>query len=304
MAQTFERLNHRIQTMGSIRGIVNTMKTMSAINALPYEQAAQAIEVYHDTVLTGLHAFVRSHGPLPFDAHPAAKAIVITFGSDHGLCGNYNEILAEEAFRVTQITPETQVICIGAQMADALHGQGITPKQTLLPPATADGLGRLSGRLITVLDAMQIAGPMAGATVTLVHMQRGEHGQQHPIATRLLPLDPHMTAELAQTPWVSRSLPQFRMPAPQLLASLIRSYLFARLFRSAAEAMVTENAARLARMQQAEQSIDDQLEILTTEMRMVRQSEITTELLDVIIGFEALRARDKRRRDAELAQDS
>lgn len=297
MAQTLERLNHRIQTMGSIRGIVSTMKTMSAINALPYEQAAQDIEAYHDTVLTGLHAFVRCHGPLPVDAQPTTKAIVITFGSDHGLCGNYNEIIAEETLRVTRATPETRLICIGAQMEDALHGQGLTPETTLLPPATADGLGRLSGRLITLLDTMQISDAAAGVTITLVHMQRGEHGQQHPIATRLLPLDAKMTRDLALKPWVSRSLPQFRMPVDQLLASLIRSYLFARLFRSAAEAMVTENAARLARMQQAEQSIDDQLDALTTEMRTVRQSEITTELLDVIIGFEALKARDKRKRD-------
>ena len=292
MPQNFERLKHRIDTMGSIRGIVSTMKTMSAINALPYEQAAQAIEAYHDTVLTGLHAFVRSHGPLPVDTTPASKAVVITFGSDHGLCGNYNEIIAEEALRVTQATPETRVICVGAQMEDALHGQGITPEETLLPPATADGLGRLSGRLITLLDTLHIA--VASVAVTLVHMQRGQHGLQHPIATRLLPLDHKMTADLARKPWTSRSLPQFRMPPDQLLASLIRSYLFARLYHSAAEAMVTENAARLARMQQAEQSIDDQLDALTTEMRSVRQSEITTELLDVIIGFEALKARDKR----------
>ncbi|WP_323035775.1 FoF1 ATP synthase subunit gamma [Pararhodobacter sp.] len=300
MAQTLERLNHRIQTMGSIRGIVSTMKTMSAINALPYEQAAQAIEAYHKTVLTGFHAFVRCHGPLPVATDPGSRAIVIAFGSDHGLCGNYNEIIAEEALRVMQTLAHTRVLCIGAQMEDALIGQGITPEMTLLPPATADGLGRLSGRLITVLDTLHSADATAGVTVTLVHMQRGAHGQQHPITTRLLPLDPKMTGQLAQTPWDSRSLPQFRMPAPQLLAALIRNHLFARLFRSAAEAMVTENAARLARMQQAEQSIDDQLDALTAEMRSARQDEITTELLDVIIGFEALKARDKRKQTPDF----
>ena len=291
MAQTLERLTHRTQTMRSIRGIVSTMKTMSAINALPYEQAAQAIEAYQDTVLTGFHAFVHCHGPLPHDAGPAGAAIVIVFGSDHGLCGNYNEVVAVEAQRLAETGPAAQVICVGAQMEDALVGQGIMPVTTLLPPATADGLGRLAGRLITLLDGMRGAGSI---TVSLVHMQRGDHGQQHPVAQPLLPLDPALIAGLAQRPWASRSLPQFRMPPDRLLAALIRSYLFARLFRSAAEAMVTENAARLARMQQAEQSIDDQLEALTSELRSVRQSEITTELLDVIIGFEALKRRKKR----------
>lgn len=61
---------------------------------------------------------------------------------------------------------------------------------------------------------------------------------------------------------------------------------------------MTENAARLARMQQAEQSVDEQLQELRAQTRSVRQSEITTELLDVIVGFEALKARDKRKSGA------
>lgn len=55
-------------------------------------------------------------------------------------------------------------------------------------------------------------------------------------------------------------------------------------------------------MQQAEQSIDGRLESLTAEMRAVRQSEITTELLDIIIGFEALKARDKGKQTDRHAQ--
>ena len=53
--------------------------------------------------------------------------------------------------------------------------------------------------------------------------------------------------------------------------------------------MVTENSARLALMQQAEQSVDERIEEVTGELRSVRQDEITNELMDVIIGFEALK---------------
>ena len=96
---------------------------------------------------------------------------------------------------------------------------------------------------------------------------------------------------LARRPWRSRSLPQFGLPAPELLAALIRNLLFATLYGAAAEALLTENAARLARMQQAEQSVDEKLEDLHSETRSVRQTQITTELLDVIVGFEALGSR-------------
>ena len=295
MAQSLERLTHRTATMQSIRGIVRTMKTMSAINARPYEEAAHGIEAFRATVLEGFHAFVHRNGPLPAQADAGAVPVIIAFGSDHGLCGNYNEMLAARVAQDLADRPGTRLICIGAQMEDALAGLDLAPEAALLPPATAEGLGRLAGHLITRLDAIQQASPQGAISVALVFMQRSGHGEQAPVAQPLLPLDPALTGTFARRPWASRSLPQFTMPADRLLAALIRNYLFAELFRAAAEALVTENAARLARMQQAEQSVDEQLEALTAESRAVRQNEITTELLDVIIGFEALKAREKRK---------
>lgn len=299
MAQTLELLTHRTETMRSIRGIVRTMKTMSAINARPYEQAAHAIEAYRETVLDGFHAFLHRNGPLPNEPDQGAVPVIIAFGSDHGLCGNYNEVLAEEVALGMDDPQATRVICVGAQMEDALIGQGIPPEETLLPPATADGLARLASSLITRLDAVRRSSASGAITVSLVFMQRTAHGQQAPETRRLLPLDPVLIGALAQRPWTSRSLPRFSLPPDRLLAALIRSYLFADLYRAAAEALVTENAARLARMSQAEQSVDEQLEALTAETRSVRQSEITTELLDVIIGFEALKDRDRRKKRRE-----
>lgn len=293
MSQTLETLTRRSATMGSIRSIVRTMKTMSAINALPYEQAAEAMQAYRATVLEGLHGFVQANGPLPQDHDPRAAPILIAFGSDHGLCGNYNEVVAEAVAQALGTTRAAGLICVGAQMEDALIGQGLGPRRALLTPATADGLGRLSGRLITALDGLRR--DAAEAPVSLVHMQRGDHGLQQPRIQALLPLDRALTDRLAATPWTSRSLPTFRGPPGAMLAALIRSYLFAQIYAAAAEAMVTENAARLARMQQAERAVDEQLEGLTGELRQVRQSQITTELLDVIIGFEALTARNRKK---------
>ncbi len=98
MADTLETLGRRTETLGSIRGIVRTMKTLSAINALPYEQAARSIEAYRGTVLDGFRAFLRRNGPLALASQTTVR-VIIAFGSDLGLCGNYNEILAEEVRR-------------------------------------------------------------------------------------------------------------------------------------------------------------------------------------------------------------
>ena len=95
MAQTLESLSRQNDTLTSIRGIVGTMKTLSAINAAPYEQAARSIEAYHQAILKGFAAFAHRAGEMTLHPEDAAEHWIVVFGSDHGLCGNYNESVAQ-----------------------------------------------------------------------------------------------------------------------------------------------------------------------------------------------------------------
>ncbi|WP_341236067.1 FoF1 ATP synthase subunit gamma [uncultured Sulfitobacter sp.] len=301
MAQSLETLSRRITSMQGIRGVVHTMKSLSVINAAPYEQAARAIEAYHETVLTGLHAFLSQSGPVTEEGPGNATRIVVVFGSDHGLCGNYNEALAEHvgAHINADTDAENTVLCIGAQMESALSDLGLAVEETFFPPASVDGIGRLANLLTQKLDDLRRARRPHDISVTLAYFARSEQGGQTPKIDALLPLNPDLVRDLQSKPWVSRSLPRFSMQPGDLFLSLIRGHLFASLFRAAAEALVTENAARLALMQQAEQSVDDKLDALKSDTRALRQSEITTELLDVIIGFEALKNDRRSGRDTK-----
>jgi F-type H+-transporting ATPase subunit gamma len=279
--------------MQGIRSIVHTMKTLSVINSAPYEHAARAIESYHETVLLGLHAFLHHTGPLEAPAVVGQK-ILIVFGSDHGLCGSYNETLASHvAKQLGTASEETIVLCVGAQMADALRDQNLPPATTFFPPASVDGIGRLANLLTRHLDDIRRDHGSDNMCVSLAYFTRDGNKGQRPEVIVLLPLDHDLVQELQVKPWNSRSLPTFSMAPSKLFQALIRSHLFASMFRASAEALVTENAARLALMSQAEQSVDDRLDALISETRSVRQSEITTELLDVIIGFEALKKQKK-----------
>lgn len=296
MAQTLETLTRHSDTLSSIRGIVHTMKTLSAINAAPYEQAARSIEAYHETILRGFAAFAYRTGGISLRPEDAAEHLVVVFGSDHGLCGNYNDILAavvKDHCRA-QTSSKQRVLCIGAKMNDALVDHDLSPESALLPPASADGIGRLAGEIVTRIDNISHGQPLYRIAVTLAFTQRGEHGHRDPVTRRLLPLEPDLLQPARR--WFSRSLPDYSMTVGTLLSSLIRSHIFASVFRASAEAMVTENAARLELMQQAEQSVDDRLEEVGGELRSVRQTEITNELMDVIIGFEALKKTARRGR--------
>ena len=293
MAQTLESLSRQNDTLTSIRGIVGTMKTLSAINAAPYEQAARSIEAYHQTILQGFASLAHRAGDIGLQAEDATEHWVVVFGSDHGLCGSYNEILAEMVSQHCQAQNNAlgapHLLVIGTKQHDALVDQGLAPEVVLLPPASAEGIGRLAGEIVTRLDALSQGQPLNRLAVTLVFTQRGEQGLREPVKRRLLPLDPRLLQP--DKHWHSRSLPDYRMDTGALLASLIRNHIFASVFRASAEAMVTENAARLALMQQAEQSVDERREEVRGELRDVRQTEITNELMDVIMGFEALKKR-------------
>lgn len=286
MAQTLEHLTRKNGTLTSIRGIVHTMKTLSAINAAPYEHAAQSIEAYHQTVLQGLAAFVYRSGGISLlseSVQPNTRLLVV-FGSDHGLCGNYNELLANTVTQYSKSQPmaKQHILCIGSRMANSLLEQDLKADVVLMPPASADGVGRLAGDIVTRIEQLGRGQSLAELAVTLVFTERAEHGYQETATRALLPLDKSLLQPTQR--WQSRSLPDYTMNADALLSSLIRNHVFASVFRASAEAMVTENATRLALMQQAEQSVDEQLESVQQELSSVRQDEITNELMDIVIG--------------------
>jgi F-type H+-transporting ATPase subunit gamma len=105
---------------------------------------------------------------------------------------------------------------------------------------------------------------------------------------QIYPLDLSWLSRLAESPWESRSLPHYSMPWQELFSALIREYYFVSLYRTLAESLSSENAARLAAMQAAEKNIEDKLNDLKLEHNLLRQTSITEELQDIIAGAEAL----------------
>jgi F-type H+-transporting ATPase subunit gamma len=73
-----------------------------------------------------------------------------------------------------------------------------------------------------------------------------------------------------------------------LLASLLQQYFFITLFRACAESQASEHASRLTSMQSAQKNLDEKRKELSAQFRRVRQEAITTELLDVLSGFDSI----------------
>lgn len=99
----------------------------------------------------------------------------------------------------------------------------------------------------------------------------------------LLPLD--LASLAAKQP---RQPPIHNMKPIPLHEKLMGEYVFALLTEAAVESIASENAARFAAMESAHDNVSKKLDKLRQDEREARQSEITTELLELIIGAEAL----------------
>jgi len=89
-------------------------------------------------------------------------------------------------------------------------------------------------------------------------------------------------------PGPPRQPPLHNLPPAMLLEKLIADYAFGLLTEAAIEALASENAARFAAMDSAYENVSKKLEQLRQDAQQARQDEITTELLDLVTGAEAL----------------
>ena len=82
--------------------------------------------------------------------------------------------------------------------------------------------------------------------------------------------------------------PLHTLPAPELLERLTGEYMLSQLIEAATESLAAENNARFAAMDAAHDNLTRKLQNLRVDASRARQEEVTTELLDLVTGEEAL----------------
>ena len=123
--------------------------------------------------------------------------------------------------------------------------------------------------------------------VFLVYTRSSEGGAASVVTETLLPFD--VRGCVSHVPRNAEKPPALTNLSPgALLDGLIEELLFAQLARAATESFASENAARLAAMESAADNVNGKLDDLRRVERELRQEEITTELIDVVTGVEAV----------------
>jgi F-type H+-transporting ATPase subunit gamma len=299
MSETTESLRRKISSAGDLQSVVRTMKALAASSIGQYEKSVSALGDYYRTVELGLGACFRENPPATAKAQrngetKAGPIGAVIFGSDQGLVGQFNDIVADYAIKTLAALPgKPHVWAVGERVHARLADAGVTLMGLFAVPNSVQAITPLVGQIQIESEAHRAKGEYAQLYVFHNRPQTG--ALYEPVSQRLLPLDAPWAEGLAKVPWPTKSLPEIMGGGTTTLRALIREYLFISLFRACAESLASENASRLAAMQRADKNIDDLLETLHGTFHQLRQSGIDEELFDVISGFEALSKENARR---------
>jgi F-type H+-transporting ATPase subunit gamma len=297
MSDTTASLRRKIRSAGDLQSVVRTMKALAASSIGQYEKSVRALADYYRTVELGLGACFRESEPAGLKVErkgrtDAGAIGAVVFGSDQGLVGQFNDVVADYAIKTLAALPgKPQVWAVGERVHARLADTGLPLIGLFAVPNSVKAITPLVGQIQIESEAHRAKGEYARLYVFHNRPQSGALFE--PVSQRLLPLDAQWQQGLAKVPWPTKSLPEVLGGGVGTLRALIREYLFISVFRACAESLAAENASRLAAMERADKNIDELLEHLYGTFHRLRQSGIDEELFDVISGFEALRVEGK-----------
>ncbi|MBU1055880.1 MAG: F0F1 ATP synthase subunit gamma [Proteobacteria bacterium] len=286
--QTLEVLDKKIRTAEDLLSVVKSMKTLSAVNIRHYEMAVESLEAYRNIVDKGWQILF-SHF-IPDSGNLAEKhAVIIVIGTDQGMCGQFNEIIAAKAMTEYKVLKkqgaDVAFWSVGEKVAAAITDENVTTELHYNAPGSLNTVNIMVADLTEKLENRK--SKHGTDYFYLCHNILSGKTSYDQTCYPVLPLDKSWV-DKRNIQWPERCLPLLGLPPTEMFRHLFRQYLYISLYRALVQSLAGENLARLTAMQAAEKNIEELEADLKKQHREERQAGITNELLDIISGFEAL----------------
>jgi F-type H+-transporting ATPase subunit gamma len=285
MAKT-QDLKRRIRSVKNTMQLTKAMKMVSAaklrraqeriMNARPYAQ--QTLSVLQSLAL---RAETDSH-PL-LQSRDGKKAHVILVAGDKGLCGAFNSHIirtAEEYVGENLKDQEISITAVGKKSYQYFQRQPWEVKHHWIDLFRNVQFTHAE-EIATAAMEMFLSGEVDRVYVAYNEFKSAI--QAKPIVQPLLPIQ---RVELAEGDTAEDYI--YEPSADALLKSLLPHYVRHLIFQALLESAGAEHAARMTAMDSATNNASDLIESLTLTMNRVRQASITTEIIEVVSGAEAL----------------
>jgi len=280
-------IRRRITSVKNTRKITRAMKLVASAKLKKAKDAAIAAQPYQQTLQRVLERVVSSvadvEHPLLTVPDNTDDVLVIYIGSDRGLCGSFNSQLlkatAAEIKRLQSKGKTVRMIVYGRKGLAYFSGLKIELVDTftgnnpsMFEGLTADLAQDLARRLnLSEFGTAYIAYNRFVTTMT-----------QKPVLDQLLP----MNIDSGDGPDSGDYL--YEPSGQEILDDLLPLAMRTRVFQAFLDTEAGEQASRMQAMDNATRNAGDMIDKLTLQYNRARQAAITTELIEIISGAEAL----------------
>ncbi len=288
MAGTLRQIRRRIRSIQSTAKITRAMELVAAskmrraqLNALAGRPYAEKMRfVLADLAETLPLIDPEARHPLLRQAEEVRNIGLILITPDRGLCGGLPSTINRRTaqFLVDQ-AKTARTIAVGRKGRDFMRRTG----QNVIAEFSAIGDNPTYAELRPIAQvAMQEFIDGAVDRVHLVFMQFVNTVVQRPEVFKLLPVEPPTEAETLAIDYI------YEPDRETVLAELLPRYIEQQVYAATLEAIASEQSARMVAMRNATDNANDLMRDLTLVYNKARQESITSELLDITGGVEAL----------------
>lgn len=283
-------IKRRITTVKSTQKITSAMKMVAAAKLRRAQEAIENARPYAERMRSTLEEVAGSMGTVEhplFEAREKVHSLeLIIVTSDRGLAGAFNNAVikfAESLLRERE--PSLQKVSftlLGKKVGDYYKRRRRSDILEAKPV----------GNAIAYADAAEVARGAARRfeagevdEVVLIYSEFVTTMTQTPRGVQLLPVPAPKVSETGD----SDASPYEIEPSPEkLLSVLVPKAVEVEVFRALLESQAGEHAARMSAMESATQNTSELIEKLTLQYNRARQAAITSELVEIVTGAQAL----------------
>jgi F-type H+-transporting ATPase subunit gamma len=285
-------LKRRIKSVQSTKKITKAMELISASRIGKAQQRVAAARPYSEQITKVIGNLAAggagTSSPLLQPREDVKKVAYVVITGDRGLAGAYNTNVIRTAERAVQTTKqsgaEAVLVVVGkkAQTYFSFRGQALDAVFTgMTDQPRYEQARQVADFIVERFESGEYD------RVELVYTQFLSVGTQRVVTRRFMPLDTDQLEAAAERGPTADY--EFEPNPGEILDRLLPRYAEARLFAALLDASASEHAARQRAMKSATDNAEELITKLTRVMNRARQDAITTEIMEIVGGAEALK---------------
>ena len=285
-----KEIRTRITSVESTMQITSAMKMVSAAKLKRAQDAITQMRPFakkFNEILLNVSGSVEGSDHPLMKKNNGKKVLLIALSSNRGLCGGFNSNVIKEVKRVIQENPDKEysILPIGKKVFDAFKKSTLINDNNLLPKDCELIWDNLSYDYV-VEAIMKIIHAFENNVYDesyIIYNSFKNAAVQELINEKFLPVEPIEDSSVS-----SSSDYIFEPNQEEILNDLIPNSLKIKFYKALLDSFASEHGARMTAMHKATDNATEMKKELTLFYNKARQASITSEILEIVAGAEAL----------------